>query len=57
MTPEESAGLPKIEFERFDTLLKRVIAVPKSEIDKREAEYKEQRKAAKENARKKTGRP
>lgn len=52
MTPEKSAGLPKVEFERFDALLKRVISVPKAEIDKREAEYKKQRKAAKADARK-----
>jgi hypothetical protein len=41
-------------FERFDSLLKRVISVPKSEIDKREAEYKKQRKALKADASKKT---
>lgn len=28
------------EFERFDDLLKKVVSVPKSEIDKREKEYK-----------------
>jgi hypothetical protein len=31
-------------FERFDELLRRVVAVPKSELDKREAAYKRQRK-------------
>jgi hypothetical protein len=30
-------------FERFRSLTKRIIAVPKPEIDKREAEYKKQR--------------
>jgi len=35
-------------FERFDSLLKRVIAVPNAEIKRREAEYKKQRKAAKD---------
>ncbi|HSB09620.1 MAG TPA: hypothetical protein VLM38_09060 [Blastocatellia bacterium] len=35
------------EYERFERLAKRIISVPKSEIDKREAEYKKARKAAK----------
>jgi hypothetical protein len=39
-------------FEKFDALLKRVLAVPKSEIDRREAEYKERRKAVKRDGQK-----
>jgi hypothetical protein len=35
------------EFQRFRTLLKQAVSVPKSEIDRREAEYKRQRKAMK----------
>ena len=31
-------------FKRFEGLLKPVLAVPKEEIDKRESEYKEERK-------------
>jgi len=37
---DEPAGTP---FERFDQLVRTVVAVPKSEIDKREAAYKRQR--------------
>ena len=51
MTPEKPApdkSVPVSEFDRFDALLKRVISVPKSELDRREAEYKKQRKAVKE---------
>jgi hypothetical protein len=40
-------------FEKFDSLLKKVIAVPKSEIDKREAEYKARRQAEKTDGRRK----
>jgi hypothetical protein len=35
------------EYERFERLAKQVISVPKSEINKREAEYQKARKAAK----------
>ena len=31
--------------EKFDSLLKRVLSVPKSEIDRREVEYQKMRKA------------
>jgi len=34
------------EFQRFEDLVKQVLAVPKSEIDKREAEYKKLRSSA-----------
>lgn len=37
---------PSEEYQRFEKLAKAVIAVPKSEIDKRQAEY-EKKKAAK----------
>ena len=35
------------EYSRFEKLAKQLISVPKSEIDKREAEYQRQKKAAK----------
>jgi len=35
------------EFERFEDLLKTVIQVPKSEIDRREKEYKKKKQAKK----------
>jgi hypothetical protein len=38
---------PSEEYSRFESLAKQLIAVPKSEIDKREAEYQKQKKAGK----------
>jgi hypothetical protein len=38
---------PSEEYERFEKLAKQLISVPKSEIEKREAEYQRQKKAAK----------
>ena len=38
---------PSEEYARFEALVKQVIAVPKSEIDKRQAQYEKARKAAK----------
>lgn len=35
------------EYSRFESLVKQVIAVPKSEIDKRQAQYEKTRKAEK----------
>ena len=35
---------PSEEYSRFESLVKQVIAVPKSEIDKREAAYQRERK-------------
>lgn len=35
------------EYSRFEKLAKQLISVPKSEIDKREAEYQKHKKAAK----------
>lgn len=37
---------PSEEYARFESLVRQIIAVPKSEIDKRQAEY-EKKKAAK----------
>jgi hypothetical protein len=37
-------------FERFREFARRIIAVPKSEIDKQEAEYQRQRQARKKAA-------
>ena len=41
------ADKPSEEYARFEQLAKSIIAVPKSEIDKREAEYQRHKKAAK----------
>jgi hypothetical protein len=38
---------PSEEYERFEKLAKQLISVPKSEIDKREAEYQKQKKTGK----------
>ena len=38
---------PSEEYQRFEKLAKQLISVPKSEIDKREAEYQKQKKTAK----------
>lgn len=38
---------PSEEYANFQKLFKTIIAVPKSEIDKREAEYQRTKKAAK----------
>ena len=38
---------PSDEYQRFEKLAKQLIAVPKSEIDKREAEYQKHKKASK----------
>lgn len=35
---------PSEEYSRFEQLVRQVIAVPKSELDKREAEYQRERK-------------
>ena len=34
---------PSDEYQRFEKLAKQIIAVPKSDIDKRQAEYEKQR--------------
>ena len=41
--PEEKDDTP---YERFERLAKTILAVPKSEIDKREAEYQREKKVA-----------
>ena len=38
---------PSEEYSNFEKLAKQLISVPKSEIDKREAEYQRQKKAGK----------
>ena len=38
---------PSEEYQNFEKLAKQLIAVPKSEIDKREAEYQKHKKAVK----------
>jgi hypothetical protein len=45
MKPDEHHAKPEdlSPFERFRELARRIIAVPKSEIDKQEAEYQRQR--------------
>jgi hypothetical protein len=42
-----NATAPSEEYARFEKLAKVLIAVPKSEIDKRQARYENDRKAAK----------
>jgi len=37
---------PSEEYQNFEKLPKQLISVPKSEIDKREAEYQKQKKSA-----------
>ena len=38
---------PSEEYARFERLAKQLISVPKSELDKREAEYQKQKKSGK----------
>jgi hypothetical protein len=38
---------PSEEYQNFEKLAKQLISVPKSEIDKREAEYQRHKKSAK----------
>ena len=47
MKKAKSDNKDSTPYERFDALAKMIIAVPKSELDKREAEYQKERKAAK----------
>lgn len=44
---KEKKSKPSEEYERFENLAKQLISVPKSEIDKREAEYQRAKKSAK----------
>jgi hypothetical protein len=41
---------PAEEYQRFEKLAKSLLAVPKSEIDKREAEYQRHKKAGKKRS-------
>lgn len=41
---KSKASQPSEEYARFEKLAKQLISVPKSEIDKREAEYQKQKK-------------
>jgi hypothetical protein len=43
---KEKKSKPSEEYQNFEKLAKQLIAVPKSEIDKREAEYQRQKKHA-----------
>jgi hypothetical protein len=43
----ESTAPDPTPFQRFRTLLQAAVSVPKSEIDRREAEYKKRRKVEK----------
>jgi hypothetical protein len=44
---KSKSSAPSEEYSRFESLVKQVIAVPKSELDKRQAQYEKERKAAK----------
>ena len=44
---KRASKLPSEEYARFEKLAKQLISVPKSEIDKREAEYQRRKKHAK----------
>lgn len=46
MKKSKSSDKPSDEYQRFEDLAKQLIAVPKSELDKREAEYQRERKKA-----------
>lgn len=41
---DETKEKPKTPFERFDRLLRKVLSVPKKEIDRREAEWRKRQK-------------
>jgi hypothetical protein len=47
MKKTKSSSQPSEEYSRFEKLAKQLIAVPKSEIDKREAEYQRAKKSGK----------
>ena len=47
MKKAKSAKPPSEEYQNFEKLAKQLISVPRSEIDKREAEYQKQKKAGK----------
>jgi hypothetical protein len=45
MKRQKASKPPSEEYQNFEKLAKQLISVPKSEIDKREAEYQKQKKA------------
>ena len=47
MTKARSKKPPSEEYQNFEKLAKQLISVPKSEIDKREAEYQRAKKTGK----------
>ena len=47
MKKSKSSKPPSEEYQNFEKLAKQLISVPKSEIDKREAEYQRAKKSAK----------
>ena len=50
MKKTKTSRPPSEEYQRFEKLAKALIAVPKSEIDKREAEYQKKKAAKKRKA-------
>jgi multidrug resistance efflux pump len=50
MKKSKPAKPPSEEYQRFEKLAKQLIAVPKSEIDKRQAEYDKKKAAKKRKA-------
>jgi hypothetical protein len=50
MTKAKASKPPSEEYQRFEKLAKALIAAPKSEIDKREAEYQKKKAAKKRTA-------
>jgi hypothetical protein len=50
MSSKPKSKSPSEEYARFEKLAKQLIAVPKSEIDKRQAEYEKKRAAKKRKA-------
>lgn len=47
MKKAKSNKAPSDEYKRFESFVKTVIAVPKSELDRREAEYQKAKKVTK----------
>jgi len=47
MKKSKEAKPPSEEYQNFEKLAKQLISVPKSEIEKREAEYQRQKKSGK----------
>lgn len=47
MKKSKTKSQPSEEYQRFEKLAKALIAVPKSEIEKRQAEYEKRKKAEK----------